>query len=706
MLRELLLSIGIDVNTKPLKDLDDTVDQVVNSLDKVDTGELDKLASMATGASNQMDKLADATKDVSTGMDDVADAAKDADSQVDKLADSVDGIPDVDSNGVKNVGDQADASSGKVSKLGGALRGLAAAAVAAGAIALAGNVAVGSIEAAAEAQAMSAQFEQVFKDLDGQAQETIDGLGDKFGMLPNRIKPAYTTMTSMFMGLGLSTEDAMGASERAVTAVADAAAFYDKSFEDANSALNSFIKGNYEGGESIGLFANETQLATWAADNLGVKWDDLGEADKQLARLQFAETMMESAGATGQAARESESYSNQMGNLKQAWQDFLAKAGAPILEHVVSALTWLSDTLSNIDPGPVGELISGLFDGLSNLGPVIETIKETITAIFTDTSEVGDLWEKLGVPPELAENIQNIADTYGGFIDTVKSAFDSFINEVILPLMPVFQESIGPAMEFVSGLFDGFANIIGIVGSVVSGLINNIIVPMFPVVKDVIEKAMNIVNPILRIAGDLFSGITSVIRFLVEEIVVPLLPIIPVVLKEIYKEIEPVLDGMAGFFEGLADAVGWVIDKVESLIDWLGKINIGETIGNAVEWVADKIPGYEVGLGRVPYDDMPALLHKDEAVLPKEEADALRNAGILKGDGTNPQLDFGGDGANSYANTAPVRATTSGGSIVQAPVNIVVQGGNTNEETAFNIREALEDFFDNLSISFSEPREG
>ena len=112
--------------------------------------------------------------------------------------------------------------------------------LAAGAI---GAMAAPLVKAAASASAMSAQFEQVFGEMQKGAQDTINGLGKDFGMLPNRIKPAFTQMTSMFKGLGMDTEEAMGTAERAVTMTADAAAFYDKSFEDANSALNSFIKG-------------------------------------------------------------------------------------------------------------------------------------------------------------------------------------------------------------------------------------------------------------------------------------------------------------------------------------------------------------------------------------------------------------------------------------------------------------------------------
>ena len=104
-----------------------------------------------------------------------------------------------------------------------------------------------SIEAAAGAKAIQAQFEQVFGDGQELAEDAVNGMAKEFGMLPNRIKPSFTSTTSMFKGLGLSTEEAMGQATKAVTIASDAAAFYDMSYENANGALSSFIKGNYEG---------------------------------------------------------------------------------------------------------------------------------------------------------------------------------------------------------------------------------------------------------------------------------------------------------------------------------------------------------------------------------------------------------------------------------------------------------------------------
>lgn len=302
------------------------------------------------------------TRDARQGFDDLEDDSRDTADKVEKDAD----------------------------KMGGAFKKLAKIIAGAFAVDKIKDFAISSIEAAASAQALEAQFEQVFGDIGGQAQKTVNELGKNFGMLPNRIKPAMTSMTSMFKGLGLDTETAMKTAEQAVTLVADAAAFYDKSFEDANAALNSFIKGNYEGGESIGLFANETQLATWAAQNLGLEWKNLDEAGKQVARLEYAKAMQEAAGATGQAARESDSYENQLGNLKQAWTDMKATLMAPLLEPVIQGFKLLAEWIQKIDIKAIQNAFATVGGYLMDVfGPVLEDIKQAIGLVFQAFEDTG-----------------------------------------------------------------------------------------------------------------------------------------------------------------------------------------------------------------------------------------------------------------------------------------------------------------------------
>lgn len=296
-----------------------------------------------------------------------------------------------------------------------------------------------SVEAAASAQAMKAQFSQVFGDTQADAQDTVNTMARDFGMLPNRLKSAFTTTTSMFKGLGLSTAESMDQAKVAVSAAADAAAFYDKSYEDANASLSSFIKGNYEGGEAIGLFANETQIATWASNNLGVEWSKLGEADKQMARLQFATAMQKAAGATGQAARESNSYENQLGNVKQAWTDFQAIVGGPVLSVVIPALKTISGGIQSMGAWTQNAMDTAIPKlqelgayASENLAPIMDDAARVAGKLrdgFEWVSEkAGELWTTLAngqSPMELAKGaIDGIADGYQSVRDFVKEAVD------------------------------------------------------------------------------------------------------------------------------------------------------------------------------------------------------------------------------------------------------------------------------------------
>lgn len=356
-----------------------------------------------------------------------------------------------------------------------------------------------SIEAAATAKAISSQFEQVFGDMQSGAQTSIDNLSKQFGMLPNRIKPAFTAATSQFRGLGLSVDAAMTQAEIKTTAAADAAAFYDVSFEDASSSLNSFIKGNYEGGESIGIFGNETQLATWAANNLGLKWSELGEADKQIARLKFATTMQEAAGATGQAARESDGYENQMGNVKQAWEDFKAGLGGPVLDKAVGALqglsgalSWVTDNLNWIIP------VAGAFLGLVGAMKVIGFINGLMTTWTTATNIAAGAQQALNFvmsANHIGIVIVLIAALVAGLVwfFTQTESGRKVIKIFGDGIMDVFK-SIG---DFFSSVFGGISDGIGQIGRRFGDLGNRI--------ADVFNGAKNFVGGIVDWFKNVFN---------------------------------------------------------------------------------------------------------------------------------------------------------------------------------------------------------
>lgn len=256
------------------------------------------------------------------------------------------------------------------------------------------------VEAAATVAAENSAFEQIMGDYSEQAQAKMQAVADATGVVDTRLTSSMTSMTAKFKGLGFGVEDATDLAARGLTIASDAAAFWDKSLTDSQSALNSFINGSYEGGEAIGLFANDTQMAAYAVEKGIVsstkEWSALDEATKQATRLEYAENMMALSGATGQAAKEASQYANVKANLTEKWRQFQAKIGEPVMQNVViPAMNAISGLLDRVTPkiealtdqfGRAKDALAGWFDGMMELASSAETPAEAVKLVFSNLS--------------------------------------------------------------------------------------------------------------------------------------------------------------------------------------------------------------------------------------------------------------------------------------------------------------------------------
>lgn len=243
------------------------------------------------------------------------------------------------------------------------------------------------VKAAANVSAEASAFEQIMGGYSDTAQKKMNEIADNTGMVASRLTPYMTSMTAKFKGLGFDIGEATDLASDGLNLAADAAAFWDMSLDDSMSHLNSFINGSYEGGEAIGLFANDTQMASYAVSQGLVKqtkdWANLDEATKQATRLEYAQNMMKASGAVGQAAKESSQYANVQANLNEKWRQFKAQIGEPLLENVVNpAMQKLSGLVDKASTGfqDLQKWVSENKTLLSVLGGVIGAVAVGMTA--------------------------------------------------------------------------------------------------------------------------------------------------------------------------------------------------------------------------------------------------------------------------------------------------------------------------------------
>lgn len=345
------------------------------------------------------------------------------------------------------------------SRLGSTLKKIGGAVAAAFAVDKIKDFGQACVDVTAAVSAEQSAFEQIMGGYSDTAKEKMGEVADATGMVDSRLTTYMTSMTAKFKGLGYDVSDSTDLAQRGLTLAADSAAFWDKSLDESMSHLNSFINGSYEGGEAIGLFANDTQMAAYAVEKGLVaetkEWSKLDEAIKQATRLEYAENMQKASGAVGQAAKESGQYANVQANLTEKWRQFKAQIGEPILQKVVlpgmeKLSSFITKTLS-----PGFEKLTGwvsknkdMFIALKDrLFDVAEFLSDTFSPVLSGLKDIFKAVRDAVKPfiDRLLDFIETGEDT-SGVLELLKDAL-----QFVADILTVTCEKIAEFIEWVSG---------------------------------------------------------------------------------------------------------------------------------------------------------------------------------------------------------------------------------------------------------------
>lgn len=273
------------------------------------------------------------------------------------------------------------------------------------------------VEAAANAKAIESQFVQVFGSIEKEARSKLDEVAKQAGALPNRIKPAFNQIASFAKVTGMDAKTSLDFTARATAAAADSAAFYDKSLEETTDTLKSYLKGNYEVADNLGILSTETTRNEAATRMFGQAFKDLSGEQQQQVLLQMYEDANKVSGAMGQAARESNGFENVMGNLRQAWEDFKVTIGGPILQPVVTSLQTAVQWFKSAQDW-IGKLQSVMQEN-----GALQSFKTAFDNLKTAIQNVVDLFPKVKAP-----SVQDIADNFATVASKVEEA-SNFVKD-------------------------------------------------------------------------------------------------------------------------------------------------------------------------------------------------------------------------------------------------------------------------------------
>ena len=248
------------------------------------------------------------------------------------------------------------------------------------------DFASGTIEAAANANALASQMEQTFGALKGEADAAIGRVAKNSGILETRLQGAAAQIYAFARSSGGDAKESLQLMETALQAAADSAAYYDKSLDDTVETMQSFLKGNFANDAALGLSATETTRNAAATKLFRKEYNKLTEIQKQKVLLSMVTDAQKLSGAMGQAAREADGWENVQGNLNETVKQFQAQVGKPVLKNLIPIVQTITEKFSawqkSVNWTKFNKQVSAAFDYLLTNGPKIVKTVGTIGGSF------------------------------------------------------------------------------------------------------------------------------------------------------------------------------------------------------------------------------------------------------------------------------------------------------------------------------------
>ena len=408
---------------------------------------------------------------------------------------------------------------------------------------------------------------------------------------------------------------------------------------DADEITQAFGEGGDKASQAFDQVINglkniedPIQQNTAGVAIFGTMWEDLGK-DAVLA-LTDTENKFDETMAT-------------MNQLKEVKYDNLSDMFEALKRNVEMLVLPLGNALMPI----LTQVIQIINDNMPTIQGMIEQIAPVISEMFTQ------------LMPPLMQLVQSILPVFMQIIQQLLPFITQIIEAILPVLVQLLQMILPPIMQIVQTILPILIQLLQPILSLLQPLIN--------LLQPIIDLFMTLIQPLLELINTVLPPIISLFSEIINFILPPLQTALSMVaevlggaFKAAFDAIQPILDNFIGIFKNIIDFIKNVFTG-----NWQGAWeniknifkNIAEGLGNIFkapinfiigiingfiralnhikipDWVPGiggfginipEIPKLKVGIDSVPEDDFPALLHKGERVLTKEEnAEYNKNLG-------------------------------------------------------------------------------
>lgn len=527
------------------------------------------------------------------------------------------GIKDNASSKIESVTKKAVASFGKIGSVAG--KGLAVAAkgavVAAGAVATLSTMAVKSY----------AEYEQLVggvKTLFGASEQSFNQFAKASGLPVKEATAQYAQMMAAqkavmenadeaYKTAGLSANDYMETvtgfaaalnsslggntlksaqyADMAVKDMADNSNKMGTNMQSIQNAYQGFAKQNYTMLDNLKLGYGGTKqemerLLQDAGKLAGKKFDISSYADV----VEAIHTVQTEMGITGTTAKEAEhTISGSVNSMKAAWTNWLTGLGNSDAD--IQKLT--------------GELVTSAKTVMNNIMPVVSQVLSTLGEVITEDA-----------PGIVQEALTYFLDAAPELLSMGGELISALVNGIIQNLPQISQAATQIISMLCNGIMENVGQLPGTITQLVQQLVTFIVenapqllatgvVLILAIVEGLIESIPALVEAVPQLIDGLvtaFSEAAGTITAIGSKIV-----------ADIKAGISSAWEGLKSWFKGIWDSL-------------FGNLSVNVGVNYSSGSHSGRVGKFAIGTDYVPFNDMPALLHRGEAVLNAYEADQWR----------------------------------------------------------------------------------
>jgi len=371
-----------------------------------------------------------------------------------------------------------------------------------------------SIRAASDVEELQGKSSVVFGDMVDDVRQWSEETADAMGRSRFALEETVTSFADLFVPMGATREEAADMAQTMTVLTEDLASFNNMPSAQVQENLFAAMTGSSEAVKKYGVDVSQARVEQELL-NMGIEGGADAATRMQEAQARLNIIMRETSDAQGDAVRTSDSFANQMKNMRAQLNEVAVQFGNELLPAATSLVGVISD-LSN--------RFSGLSDSQRRLiviaagvaaaiGPLLLVFGTLLTMVPTIVAGAGAIGTALTlmtgpiglVVLAIAALVAAFATDFMGIRSVTEDAVGGILNNIqpLLDLLgPEFKETVkvwrglvGDAIRFVERLWRTH-------GEVVMSIIR----PIFDSIALVIEGALDAIITTVRVALALLRG--------------------------------------------------------------------------------------------------------------------------------------------------------------------------------------------------------